>query len=55
VPSCLRATFVVPDLLRLAASHSSAAPPASGLASGVYVMRVVGERFSGTRRVTVVR
>jgi hypothetical protein len=28
---------------------------ASGLASGVYVVRVVGEQFSGTRRVTVVR
>jgi hypothetical protein len=29
--------------------------PASGLASGVYVVRVVGERFSAARRVTVVR
>jgi hypothetical protein len=29
--------------------------PASGLASGVYVVRVVGERFQATRRVTVVR
>jgi hypothetical protein len=29
--------------------------PMRGLASGVYVVRVVGERFSGTRRVTVVR
>jgi hypothetical protein len=28
---------------------------AQGLASGVYVVRVVGERFRGTRRVTVVR
>jgi hypothetical protein len=26
-----------------------------GLASGVYVVRVVGERFRATRRVTVVR
>jgi hypothetical protein len=28
---------------------------ARGLASGVYVVRVVGERFSATRRVTIVR
>ena len=29
--------------------------PAAGLASGVYVVRVTGERFQATRRVTVVR
>ena len=29
--------------------------PARGLASGVYVVRAVGERFTATRRVTVVR
>ena len=29
--------------------------PARGLASGVYVVRAVGERFTGTRRITVVR
>jgi hypothetical protein len=29
--------------------------PMRGLASGVYVVRVVGERFSAARRVTVVR
>jgi hypothetical protein len=28
---------------------------ARGLASGVYVVRVTGERFTATRRITVVR
>ena len=29
--------------------------PMRALASGVYVVRVAGERFTGTRRITVVR